>query len=114
MNILSIHWANNNPQGLRVFDDEDAAIGAGENPKELHSVAGVLIKWPKELGDPPTDEAIAQWESDYLADQSVISKRESALAALAQKRHDDELTAAISDKNAPQAVREYAAALKGK
>lgn len=88
MNILSIHWANKNAPGIRVFGDEHAAIGAGEKPESLHKVGGMLIKWPEALGTPPDEATLKQWEDDFNAKRPAEIEHENMVRESArQKRY---------------------------
>ena len=107
MKFAAIHFKNN-AAGLRCFSDEKAAIQAGENPANLHSVDGVFIKWPAALGAPPTSQDIVQWETEYDAHIDLEGKRLLALKAA----QDAALEAMLNDPNAPQAVKDYKASKK--
>lgn len=92
----------------------------------IHGVSlGVLddkATWRIDFNDEATQEqraagqnAMDAFDADAWEAQRVIeTKRKAALSAIAQKRLDDDLAAAMNAKDAPQAVLEYAAALKGK
>lgn len=84
--IPAIVFKHPGAPGLRVFSDAAAAIQAGENPANLHAVAGMLVKWPSALGAPPDVATLTQWEAERIAFESqaptnpeTFTKREHAL-----------------------------------
>lgn len=112
MSISAIIFKHPGIAGLRVFDGVTAAIQAGENPAELHTVGGNLVKWPANLGPPPDDALVAQWEQERIEETDIATKKAAALKALEDKAWQDALDAALNDPNAPQAVKDYKNAKK--
>lgn len=108
-NAQILHWKYPDA-ALRCFENELAATQAGES--EVIELAGMLVKWPAELSL-PNESDLAIWEVEYKDEMALNAKKAEALKAIESKRQDDELTKAMADKNAPQAVKDYAA-MKGK
>ena len=112
MSIPAIIHKHRTAPGLRMFGSAKAATLAGENPADLVSVAGILIKWPSALGAPPDEATIAQWEQERIAAVDLETKRRAAIKAIEDKARQDALDAALNDPNAPQAVKDYKQAKK--
>lgn len=64
------------PEGLRFFQNEDAAVMAGEDPKQLVTVGGYLCKWPEAAGPVPSTKTLEQWQAEYDARPAPASKAE--------------------------------------
>src|SRR3990167_9429229 len=99
----AIHHHTANAKGVRCFSDAETAVMCGENPATLHSVGGVLVKWPQNLGAPPTEQDVAAWVVELDAAMLLAGKKAAAEKALAQYVLDQ----ALNDPNAPQAVKDY-------
>lgn len=90
----AINFKHPDVAGLRIFANEKSAIQAGENPAELVSVGGVLVKWPAALGAPPNDATIAAWQAELDASVAVKVARRAAVKANAEA---DTLIAVVRD-----------------
>jgi len=101
----AIHHHTNNAKGVRCFSDAATAVMCGENPATLHSVGGILVKWPQSLGAPPTEQDVTAWIVDFDAYTELQKKKGEAEKALQAYVLEN----ALNDPNAPQAVKDYKA-----
>ncbi len=84
MSSAAIIFKHRTAPGLRVFGDANSAIHGGENPAALHSVAGLLVKWPAALGVPPDEATIASWEAERATFEATKVARRADVKATAE------------------------------
>lgn len=107
--VLGRHF--NHAPGIRVFENAVGARQCGEDPKKLTALGGVLVKLPPELAMPDS-ATYKQWEDEYDSEHGLAAKKAAALKAIETQNREAELAFAVSDKDAPQAVKDYAAELE--
>ena len=109
---IAVARALGNPEGIRFFENEEAARNGGADIATLKTLQGVFVQWPEAAGEFPTGSDVVRWLMEYEAAEELAEKKRLAIDAMLEQERNARLAALANDASAPAAVREYFAAVQ--